>query len=114
MAALKSLLVLSYIVLSVQAQSTTATPSASACASTIAPRYAEPSVASGWRAEVVANNLTTPRGILFDSEGALLVVEQGRGISRVGLNQESGSCVRSSGKPELIIDDESVRSTMFH
>ncbi|KAJ4354520.1 uncharacterized protein N0V89_006257 [Didymosphaeria variabile] len=103
--ALTRILVLAYIALGVRAQSTTA--SASACASTIAPKNAAPSVASGWRADVVANELTSPRGIIFDSEGGLLFVEQDRGISRVKISGDGG-CARKDGNASLIIEDESL------
>jgi hypothetical protein len=100
------LLALAYIALGVRAQSSTA--DASACASTIAPKNAAPSVASGWRANVVANGFSGPRGIVFDSEGGLLVVEGEKGISRITFNGERGGCVRSEGDSSLIIQDESV------
>lgn len=120
MAGYKSLLVLQYIlvasldvaVVRAQSGSSTASESASAsataCASTIAPQHAAPSVAAGWRAEVVASGLSSPRGILFDSEGAMLVVEQGSGVVRVRLNEEAGSCVRIDGDKETVIEDSSV------
>ncbi|KAF1972946.1 soluble quino protein glucose dehydrogenase [Bimuria novae-zelandiae CBS 107.79] len=106
MAALRSLLALAYIALGVQAQTSTA--SAAACASTIESQNPAPSVASGWRVDLVANNLTEPRGVIFDSEGGLLVVEQNRGISRITFNEDQGGCVRSEGSAELIIDDASL------
>jgi len=123
MAAFKSLLVLQYILFtsfdvgvvraqsgssSAPASSASTSASATACESTIAPQHAAPSVAAGWRAEVVANGLSDPRGILFDSEGALLVVEQGTGIARVRFNEEQGSCVRMDGEKEMVIEDENV------
>ncbi|KAF9695746.1 hypothetical protein EKO04_005910 [Ascochyta lentis] len=67
------------IALTASAQST----ASSTCSSTIAPRNAAPSVAPGFRVEVVANNLTRPRSIQFDSEGALLIVEQTQGNGNV-------------------------------
>lgn len=114
MPAFKSLLALQYIlsglVITVRAQTSASAPasSATACSSTISPQHAAPSVAAGWRAEVVANNLESPRGIIFDDQGGLLVVEQARGISRLKFNQEPGSCVRIDGDAELIIDDPTV------
>lgn len=111
----KTLLALASIALGARTQDLTAvtgtatgTASASACASTIQPKNAAPSVASGWRANVVASQLTKPRGVLFDSEGGLLVVEQDRGISRLTFNQDQGACVRSEGDVALIIKDGSV------
>ncbi len=96
---MKRLSTLSCAVLTIRAQST--------CQSTIAPQHAAPSVAPGFRVDVVANNLRTPRGILFDSEGGLLVVEQGHGISRLNLDG-AGACVRATGNVQTVVDDTSV------
>lgn len=46
-----------------------------------APFKAPVTVAPGYSAQVLFSNLTTPRGITFDSEGNLLVVERGFGIT---------------------------------
>ncbi|KAF1835514.1 soluble quino protein glucose dehydrogenase [Decorospora gaudefroyi] len=92
----------SSVVLTAKAQTT-----ASACASPIAPQHATPSVAPGFRVEVVANGLRDPRGIVFDGEGGLLVVEQEHGISRLRLTGE-GPCVRVEGDVESVIEDESL------
>lgn len=80
--------------------------SASACASTIAPRNGQPSVAPGYQVNVVASGLTEPRGIIFDSEGNLLVVQQGKGVSRLRLTNDEGPCIRVDGQVEDIIDDD--------
>lgn len=56
---------------------------------------------------MVANGLRSPRGILFDEEGALLVVEQEHGISRLTLTGD-GPCVRQDGDTQVVIDDTSV------
>lgn len=101
--ALKNLLVLTVVVLTARAQTT-----ASACQSSIAPQHAAPSVAPGFRVEVVANGLRDPRGILFDSEGGLLVVEQGHGISRLRLTGD-GPCVKVEGDVQKVVEDDSVR-----
>ncbi|CAI6240726.1 unnamed protein product [Periconia digitata] len=88
--------------------SSSATSTATPCASTIAPlNNATPSVAAGWQAAVVANNLASPRGIKFDTEGGLLVVEQDRGIVRLTFSGEGG-CARSNGSAQLVIDDPSL------
>lgn len=102
--ALKHLLALSSVAaLAAHAQSTTA----AACQSPIAPRNAAPSVMPGFRVEVVANGLRDPRGIQFDSEGGLLVVEQAHGISRLRLTGD-GPCVRVDGDVQTVVDDDSV------
>jgi len=101
------LLVTLYIVGGIGAQSSSA--SASACASTIPPRHGQPSVAAGWNVQVVASGLTDPRGMVFDSEGGLLVVQQGRGIARVRFTEDEGACVRAEGNVEDVFMDEGVR-----
>ncbi|KAF3043203.1 hypothetical protein E8E12_008428 [Didymella heteroderae] len=79
----------------------------SACTSTIAPQNAAPSVAPGFRVEVVANNLARPRSIQFDLEGALLIVEQSRGVRRIRLSGD-GSCVRQNGDVQNVTDNASL------
>ena len=96
---LKRSLVLALVGLTTSAQST--------CQNTIAPQNGNPSVVSGFRAEIVANKLRSPRGILFDSEGGLLVVEQGHGISRLKLTG-AGACVRATGDVQKVVEDSSV------
>ncbi|KAF2030144.1 soluble quino protein glucose dehydrogenase [Setomelanomma holmii] len=96
--ALKHLLGLASVVLTARAQSTSST--AAACPSSIAPAHGAPSVAPGFRVQVVANNLRDPRGIQFDSAGGLLVVEQGHGISRLPLSGD-GACVRQNSPTQL-------------
>ncbi|CZR56442.1 uncharacterized protein PAC_06330 [Phialocephala subalpina] len=51
-------------------------------------------VASGWAATKVAGNLTLPRGIVVDTQGRLLMVQNGIGISQHILT--SGGCIQSS------------------
>ncbi|KAF2739844.1 soluble quino protein glucose dehydrogenase [Polyplosphaeria fusca] len=107
----ESLLALGLIARAVQAQSSSAaatTTAAPSCASSIAPKNGEPSVAPGWQVQVVKNELSTPRTILFDSEGHLLVLESGVGVTVMNLTQDEGGCVRADGNPERIINDESL------
>ncbi|EMD91386.1 hypothetical protein COCC4DRAFT_161655 [Bipolaris maydis ATCC 48331] len=84
----------------VQAQGT-------ACEKPIAPQNAAPSVALGFRVEVVANGLRDPRSILFDRQGGLLVVEQGYGVSRLSLTGD-GACVRVEGPVQNVIENDSL------
>lgn len=90
------------------ATSASASGSAPACSTTIAPQHAQPSVAPGWNAQVVASGLSSPRGIIFDSEGHLLVVQQGHGISSLTLTGDEGACVRADGDPQDIVVDSNV------
>jgi glucose/arabinose dehydrogenase len=61
--------------------------------SSITPKYPAPSVAAGYHANIVANGLSTPRGIIFDSSGNLLVVQPGKGIVALTFNDGGGSCL---------------------
>lgn len=98
----------STIVLTVRAQTTTATSTTpEACQSSIAPRHGSPSVMPGFRVEVVANGLRDPRSIMFDSEGSLLVVEQAHGVSRLRLTGD-GPCVKVAGDVQRVIEDVSL------
>lgn len=105
---LRRLTTLFSIAFTASAQST----APSACSSTIAPQNAAPSVAPGFRVEVVATNLTRPRSIQFDSEGALLVVEQSQGVRRIKLSGD-GSCVRQDGDIQNVTDNTSVSPPAF-
>ena len=87
-----------------KAQQTAAAPT---CTTYIAPRNGAPLVAPGFRAEIVADGLRSPRGIMFDQEGGLLVVEQGHGISRLRLSDNNG-CVSVEGDVQRVVEDESV------
>ncbi len=78
------------------------TSSASACPTTLVPSYAPPVVGAGYAAQLIANNLQKPRGILFDSKGALLVVQQGGGIVHLTLDDLGGTCLSVSKTTSLI------------
>lgn len=85
------------------------TSSAPTCSTTLTPKNAAPSVASGWEARVVATGLTNPRGIIFDSSGHLLVVQQGKGIGSLSLTDNGGACVIAGQPSDVILD-----STLNH
>lgn len=69
----------------------------------ITPKFA-PKVASGYTASVILNGLSSPRGMIFDSVGNLLIVEQGGKGIRIAKMTADG-CVASS---KQLIDDRSV------
>ena len=77
------------------------------CSPTLTASYAAPSVADGYIARLVANNLTKPRGIKFDSQGTLLVVEQGSGITALSLIDSGKECI-SVGTRKTVINDTTV------
>jgi hypothetical protein len=63
------------------------------CSTTLSAAYPAPSVAPGFAARIVANGLTLPRGIVFDTAGNLLVIEQGRGVIAYTLDDAGGNCL---------------------
>ena len=72
------------------------------CAS-IAPKIA-PVVAAGYTAKVLINGLKTPRGMLFDSQGNLLIVEQGGAGVRLVKLTDGGTSVCVASSKQLIAD----------
>jgi hypothetical protein len=87
----------------------------SSCPSTITPRYGQPVVADGFTARVIAQGVTSPRGMVVDSAGNLLVVEGGRfslgqkGIKALKLEYGADGCVRV-GKTTTVVQESSVGS----
>ena len=82
----------------------------SSCLSTLTPTNSiKPSVASGYRAALVATGLTVPRGIQFDKSGNLLVVEQGVGLTSLHLDDNGGICV-SVKSQNSVVESTNVNS----
>jgi glucose/arabinose dehydrogenase len=75
---------------------------AQTCSNTLQPRYGPPVVAGGWAYRVLANGFTRPRGILFDQNGALLVVDSRVGIIHLSLTDNGGTCLSVARKTTLI------------
>jgi glucose/arabinose dehydrogenase len=72
--------------------------------STISPAHA-PTMASGYSSSVVMNGLKSPRGIVWDSAGNLLIVEAGgAGVRWVKLTDNGGTSVCVSSSKQLISD----------
>lgn len=82
------------------------------CSTVLAPNYDAPVVGSGWTAQLVARDLKAPRGILFDSGGALLVVQQGSGVVRVVFDDGGDTClvVRET---RAVVNNTDVSSSVF-
>lgn len=72
------------------------------CSNVLKPSYSAPVVGSGWIAQLIVNNLTTPRGIIQDSSGHMLVVEKGVGIRRLTFNDNGGTCLEVSGSSSVV------------
>jgi glucose/arabinose dehydrogenase len=77
------------------------------CSGTVAAKGSAVSFAKGYTANVVVNKLTKPRGIIFDTEGNLLVVERGVGITAIKLNDLGLNCV-SAGSKIVVIKSTSL------
>lgn len=74
------------------------------------PGNGNPSMASGYQSKLLINGLSVPRHIALDTEGNLLVAEQGGpGIQRIVLEDNGGIdvCVQSS---DLLISNGQVGS----
>lgn len=81
-----------------------ATTSSCAAPSLTYAGYAAPSVAPGFAARLVANGLQSPRGIVFDKTGRLLVVQQGLGIQALTFDDGGGECVSVKSKDDVVRD----------
>ena len=68
------------------------------------PSYPAPSLAAGYVARLVTSGLRTPRGIKFDSDGGLLVVESGHGITALTLKDSGNGCISVSSKKSVVSD----------
>ena len=81
------------------------------CSSSISPSYSAPVVADGYSARIVANGFNGPRMITFDSQGHLLVLENGHGITAVTFNDAGGNCL-SVASTHSVVNDTSVREIL--
>lgn len=86
----------------VTAQTTSASAAGSCPTVLTSSSYDKPVVGSGYTAQLVVTGLTRPRGIMFDSSGALLVVESGVGITRLTFNDNGGTCLVKNRSTSLI------------
>jgi glucose/arabinose dehydrogenase len=65
------------------------------CTSSIKP-ITTPAAAAGFEWDIIATNVSTPRGIIFDSQGRLLIVQSGTGILALSLSNNSCSIITQS------------------
>jgi hypothetical protein len=65
----------------------------SGCPTILTPTYNAPVVAPGWTAQLVVTGLTSPRSIIFDDVGALLVVQSGKGIQHITFDDYGDTCL---------------------
>ncbi|EMT74491.1 hypothetical protein ACKRZS_005165 [Fusarium odoratissimum] len=72
---------------------------------TLKTSYPAPVTEDNWSYGIIANELRRPRGILFDSEGALIVIDSGNGIIHFELDDEGGTCLQVRKKTTLLKKD---------
>ena len=72
----------------------------SLCPSELKPNYSAPALAPGYRAQLIAKNLTKPRGLVFDKDGTLLVIEQQAGIT--SLTVEGDDCLTVTQRTDVM------------
>lgn len=69
------------------------TGSLSSCPTVLQSAKSTPVIGGGWVAHLAADKLKSPRGILVDNSGNLLVLEQGRGVRRISWKDNGGVCL---------------------
>lgn len=83
-----------------------AVAAAQECSNTLTVDYPEPVAADGWSYRLIANDLTDPRGLLFDNDGGLLVVDRGVGLVHMRLRDDGDTCLTVDEKTTLIADED--------
>ncbi|KAF4990093.1 hypothetical protein FDECE_14501 [Fusarium decemcellulare] len=68
--------------------------------------YPAPVAADDWSYSLIASDLSRPRGILFDTEGALIVVDTGVGILHLELEDQGRTCLRVRKKTVLLENED--------
>jgi glucose/arabinose dehydrogenase len=89
-----------------RAQTTTSASAAGSCPTVLtSSAYSAPVVGSGYTAQLIATGLTKPRGLIFDKNGAILVVESGVGITRIQFDDKGGTCLLKAQSSTMIHDN---------
>ncbi|EJP67641.1 glucose sorbosone dehydrogenase [Beauveria bassiana ARSEF 2860] len=76
------------------------------CSNKLAVSYPAPVAAQGWSYQLVANGFTKPRGIQFDKDGGLLVIDAGAGLVHLSLKDDGNTCVSVDKKTTLLASRE--------
>lgn len=76
------------------------------CSNKLAVSYPAPVAAQGWSYQLVANGFTKPRGIQFDKDGGLLVIDAGAGFVHLSLKDDGNTCVSVDKKTTLLASKE--------
>ncbi|KFA66578.1 hypothetical protein S40285_07309 [Stachybotrys chlorohalonatus IBT 40285] len=77
------------------------------CSNSLEVSYPAPVAADGWSYRLVANNFTRPRGLLFDADGNLLLIDAGVGLVHLTLRDDGGSCL-SVEETTTLVENENL------
>ncbi|KAM5350503.1 hypothetical protein ACJ41O_007008 [Fusarium nematophilum] len=69
--------------------------------------YPAPVAHDDWHYGLIASDLTRPRGILFDTEGALIVVDSGVGLVHLEFEDQGRACLRVR-KQTVLLENEDL------
>lgn len=72
------------------------------CNNDLAPDYKAPVAADGWSYRLIAQDLTSPRSVVVDPRGGLLVLDSGVGIKRLVLDDDGGTCLSVRNEQTLV------------
>lgn len=81
------------------------------CSNKLAVSYPAPEAAKGWSYQLVANDFKKPRGLAFDNDGGLLVIDAGAGLVHLSLKDDGNTCV-SVDKKTTLVDSTEVSSAL--
>lgn len=76
------------------------------CSNKLKVDYPAPTAAKGWTYQLVAQNFTKPRGIAFDKDGGLVVVDSGAGLVHLKLKDDGDTCVSVAERKTLLESKE--------
>lgn len=62
-------------------------------------------VAKGFVASVFTTNVKFPRALQVDSNGNLLILERGRGVSAFPITESPTGCLPTAGTKQMAVDD---------
>jgi glucose/arabinose dehydrogenase len=84
------------------ASSLLATAHGASCSNSLSVDYPAPVAADGWSYRLVANNFTKPRGLVFDNDGGLLLIDSGVGLVHLTLKDDGETCLSVTDKKTLV------------
>lgn len=76
------------------------------CSNTLAVTYPAPVAADGWSYRLVANEFTKPRGMVFDNDGGMLLIDSGVGLVHLTLKDDGATCLSVTDKKTLVENEK--------